>query len=69
MKYTTSNGWVINTRKLKTDDRLYLQELATDPERCQFIDECIPLYLKAWGIDLIDIHASLKNAGLIRRQD
>lgn len=65
MKYTTSNGWVISTRKLKTDDRLYLKELETDSERCEFVDECVPLYLKAWGVDLVDINASLKNAGLI----
>jgi len=65
MKYTTTNGWVISTRKLKADDRLYLKELETDLQRCEFVDECVPLYLKAWGVDLIDTTASLKNAGLI----
>ena len=64
MKYTTSNGWVINIRKLKGDDRLALQEMETDTERMQWVDECVPLYLKAWGIDLVDIKASLKHNGL-----
>jgi hypothetical protein len=63
MKYTTSNGWVVNTRKLKTDDRLYLSELETDSQRTEFADECVSLYLKAWGIDLIDMKASMKEAG------
>ena len=64
MKYTTTNGWVISTRRLKTDARLALQEMETETERMQWVDECVVTYLKAWGIDLIDINASLKKAGL-----
>ena len=64
MKYTTSNGWVINIRKLKGDDRLALQEMETADERTEMVDRCVPLYLSAWGIDLVDIKASLKHNGL-----
>ena len=62
MKYTTSTGWVINPRKLKTDDRLFLKTLdkAGDMAQQQFIDECVTTYLKSWGIDLVDYTASIK---------
>lgn len=65
MKHTTSTGWVINTRKLKRDDYLYLKtlELAGETSRQAFIDECVELYLRAWGIDLVDVKASLKERG------
>lgn len=70
MKYTTSTGWVINPRKLKEDDRLFLKtlDLAGDTARENFIDECIVTYLKAWGIDLVDYTASLKEHGLLESE-
>jgi hypothetical protein len=49
----TSTGWIINTRKLKHDDRLALADIDNDTERVAFVDECVALYLTAWGIDLI----------------
>ena len=63
MRYTSSTGWVINTRKLKTDDRLYLKslDLGSSTTRQEFIDECLSLYLKAWDIDLVDYEASIKH--------
>jgi hypothetical protein len=66
-KYTTTSGWVINIRKLKADDFSYLKslDLGSETTRQEFIDECVGLYLRAWGIDLIDTKASLKNAGLL----
>jgi hypothetical protein len=61
MNYTTSTGWVINPRKLKTDDRLFLQTLKHSGQLAQqnFIDECVELYLRAWKIDLIDYNKSV----------
>ena len=52
---TTSDGQVIDLRKLKSDDRLYLKSLSDEEERRQFIDDCVATYLKAWRIDLIHI--------------
>ena len=62
MKYTSSTGWIINTRKLKRDDHAFLKslDLASTTARQEFIDECLSLYLKAWGIDLVDYEASMK---------
>jgi hypothetical protein len=59
-KYVTSGGWVINPRKLKSDDRVFLQslDLASESARVEFVDECVAFYPKAWGIDLIDTNAS-----------
>jgi hypothetical protein len=68
MKYTSSNGWIISTRKLKADDRLALKEMETEAERVAFVDDLIPTYLKAWGVDIVDIQASLKSAGLIGKE-
>jgi hypothetical protein len=44
-QYTTSDGWVIDLRKLRTDDRLYI----TDHDRGEadlqhFIDQCASDY-------------------------
>ena len=44
-QYTTSEGWVIDLRKLRTDDRLYI----TDHDRGEadlqhFIDQCASDY-------------------------
>ena len=59
-KYTTSTGWAIDARKLKQDDSLSLQtlDLAGEAARVAFIDECVELYWRAWGIDLIDLKAT-----------
>ncbi len=65
MKYMNSGGWVINTRKLKSDDRLALKEMETETERVAFVDELIVTYLKAWGVDIVDIETSLRVNGLI----
>lgn len=51
-KNTTSDGRVIDLRKLKSDDRLYLKWLSDEEEKQQFIDDCVATYLRAWSIDL-----------------
>jgi hypothetical protein len=65
MRYMNSTGWVISTRKLKSDDRLALKEMETETERVAFVDDLIVTYLKSWGVDIIDIEASLRVNGLI----
>jgi hypothetical protein len=43
--YTTSDGWVIDLRKLRTDDRLYITEHdRTSAEVQHFIDQCAESY-------------------------
>lgn len=68
MKYMSTSGWVISTRKLKSDDRLALKEMETDTERTQFVDDLIVTYLKSWGVDIVDIEASLRNAGILGKK-
>lgn len=66
MKYISSTGWVINPRKLKRDDHSFLKslDLGSSTTRQEFIDDCLSLYLKAWGIDLVDYEASIEDKGL-----
>ena len=68
MKYMSTSGWVISTRKLKSDDRLALKEMETDTERTEFVDDLIVTYLQSWGVDIVDIEASLRNAGVLGKK-
>ena len=44
-QYTTSEGWVIDLRKLRPDDRLYIRCHDGDPVELQaFIDQCASNY-------------------------
>jgi hypothetical protein len=68
MAYKTSKGWLISTRKLKTDDRQLIMgdEWESETQRTEFIDQCVETYLSSWGIDLIDTERtvnSLKKKG------
>lgn len=42
--YTTSTGWVIDLRKLHSDDRTFIRECEDDAERQTFIDQVFETY-------------------------
>ena len=54
--YKTSLGWQIDTRKLNTDDRLFLKEEYPDPNtiECQvFVDTLVSDYKNCFHKDII----------------